>query len=257
VVTTLEPKGDALGLEALGARAPGICSDGAFRPVVCLPVFDHAQTVGAVAGAVLAQGLSLLAVDDGSGDGSGAALERAGAPAAISFPKNRGKGAALRAAFAEARRRGFTHAVTIDADGQHDPRDLPAVLRAARRTPEALVLGVRRLPAGGLRPLRSALLRLHSNAWVFLATRRWLPDTQTGFRAAPLGGLAALDPAGDRYDFELDWVIRWARAGLPVSAVKVRACYGPGARSHFRPLSDFLLCARAWLAASGRHRRRT
>src|SRR5262249_59906630 len=84
----------------------------------------------------------VLVVDDGSRDGSGAAAAEAGAEV-VRHPRRLGKGQALRTGLAAARRRGATHVVTLDGDGQHDPRDVVALMAAARRAPGAIILGSR------------------------------------------------------------------------------------------------------------------
>ena len=115
-------------------------------PNICIviPVYNHGLTVGRVVAEAKAH-FPVLVVNDGSTDDTGKILAAASGVTVITLASNQGKGAALRAGFAAAARRGFTHAITIDADGQHATGELPALAAASRRQPAALVVGVRDL----------------------------------------------------------------------------------------------------------------
>ncbi len=135
---------------------------------------------------------------------------------------------------------GFTHAVTMDTDGQHLASDIPKFLKAIEEHPEALVVGVRDLVGGGAR-LRSRLLRGNSNFWVFVHTGRWVRDTQSGFRAYSLAAMAALRLVCRRYDYEVEALVKGLWAGVPVVEVPIEVRYGTGSPSQFRPVRDFWL----------------
>jgi glycosyltransferase involved in cell wall biosynthesis len=231
------------------ARAP-------LRAAIVIPAYQAAGTIASVIEGALALDpkVPVIVVDDGSTDGTGAELDpfTYRMRARCWHGRNRGKGAALLTGFAAARNTGATHAVTIDADGQHDPADVPRLLAAAEREPAAIVLGVRDLVGPGFRRWKSRLLRAHSNVWMRLATGRRLADTQTGFRVYPLGPLAEIERAGlraSRYDFELEVLIEAARRGVPFAEVPIACAYPPGAGSRFRAVRDSLLCVRVWLRA--------
>jgi uncharacterized protein (DUF2062 family) len=157
----------------------------------------------------------------------------------IRLPVNRGKAAALRTGLQQAAADGFTHAITMDADGQHSADDIPQFLEAARARPEALVVGVRdfiaaRAPAG----------RRRSNAvssfWFRVETGVRLPDTQCGFRSYPLALAQRLVTRSGRYAFELEFLVRAAWTGTPIVTVPVTCSYRPDQlrHSHFRPVLD-------------------
>jgi glycosyltransferase involved in cell wall biosynthesis len=181
----------------------------------------------------------VVGVDDGSRDGTGRVL-RSACDVVIQFGHNRGKGAALRAGLAAARAHGADAAITIDADGQHDPAAAPAVVGALRDAD--LAIGVR-VRAGTAMPLRRRLTNALSNAAVRRLAGRRLADTQCGFRAFPLEVAEWLDARGDRYDYEVDFLLRAARAGLRIASVPVPTIYG--VPSHFRHLSDGASVVRA------------
>src|SRR5688572_10593593 len=146
-------------------RTIGAVSDIPFNPVVVAPTYNNARTLRAVIDGVTSRRLRLIVVDDGSTDETPAILNsraQDGQVTVLAHERNRGKAAALRTAFAAAADAGFTHAVSIDTDGQHDPAEIPKLLARARETPEALVLGLRDESAPGY-PGKSRLGRRVSN----------------------------------------------------------------------------------------------
>ena len=100
--------------------------------------------------------------------------------------RNRGKGAAILTAAAAARQQGMTHIATIDADGQHDPADLPRLAAVVEEDPTTLVVGHRDFSAANV-PGASRFGRGFSNFWLRLQTGQSLGDTQSGFRIYPAG----------------------------------------------------------------------
>jgi glycosyltransferase involved in cell wall biosynthesis len=201
---------------------------------IIIPVYNHADTAAEVI-AEAAKCFPVIVVDDGSTDGvrfpAGIELVR--------FSENRGKGAALRAGFERARERGFTHAITMDADGQHSPNDLPKLAEACAQSPGALVIGVRDLVRAGA-PKGRRRSNAVSNFWFHVETGVRLSDTQCGFRAYPLAEIASIQTHSERYAFELELLVRSAWCGIPIAPVPVNVKYSAAtmAHSHFRPVVD-------------------
>jgi uncharacterized protein (DUF2062 family) len=201
---------------------------------ILIPCYNHAGTVAAVARAARAYAPVIL-VDDGSTeplpDLPGCDLLR--------LMPNRGKGAALRAGFEHAAAAGFTHAITMDADGQHEAADLRKFLAAAEAQPEALLVGVRDFYAAGA-PAGRRRSNGVSNFWFRVETGVRLGDTQCGFRCYPLGLARRLHIRSERYAFELECLVRAAWLETPIVAVPVACSYAPEQvrRSHFRPVVD-------------------
>lgn len=230
------------------------------RALVLVPCFNHAPALRGVL-AELPTDLPALVIDDGSTDATGAVVTAAAARRDDLFrlvhATNRGKAAALHTGFAWAAARGFTHALALDADGQHDPARLPELLAAARAAPRALVLGVRsrRLPGT---PRRSAAGRWLSDRAVRAACGLRVSDSQTGMRAYPLELVVRAGCTASRFGFETEVIVRCVRLGAPVVEVPVGGRYAvPGGRvTHFRPVRDTLrgLALNARLIA-GRRRR--
>jgi uncharacterized protein (DUF2062 family) len=214
----------------------------ASQPKICVvvPTYNNVATIAEVVRDVCAAGLELIVVNDGSTDGTAAALAALPGVDVLTQDVNRGKGVALLRGFEHAAGRGFTHAVTMDGDNQHFAADLPKFVAAVQAEPEALIVGVRDLR--GLGPKRkSRWLRANSNFWVRVETGQWVADTQSGFRAYPLRPILALALNTRRYDFEIESLVKAMWCGVPVRGVDIAVQYDPRSHSHFRPLHDFAL----------------
>jgi uncharacterized protein (DUF2062 family) len=224
-----------------------------FHPVVIAPTFDNARTLAAVLKTIGELGWPVIVVDDGCRDGSADILR--GVQAASNFctvlthSVNRGKAAALRTGFEHAAAMGFTHAVTIDTDGQHDPAQISDLLRDARRFPQALVIGRRDASAAGY-PAASRAGRFWSNICVRWESGLRVSDSQCGFRVYPLATTLSLRCLSGRYGFETEVLTRAAWAGVAVAETAVACLYDvPGGRiTHFRRWRDSL-------AGAGMHAR--
>ncbi len=200
-----------------------------------IPTYNNGGTVAEVVRRVLQQGLPVIVVDDGSTDGTQDALNGLDIKI-LRHSQNRGKGIALRTGLEEARRLGYRQALTIDADGQHDPSDIPALVSAA--APRTLVVGSRNIAAEGMSS-GSTFANRFSNFWFTLQTAHKLPDTQTGFRIYPLEDLPSLKLLTARYEAELTLLVFSAWKGLKLVPVPVKVYYPEDRVSHFRPFADF------------------
>ena len=208
--------------------------------VIVVPAFNEAATIAGVVGRLRAvcPAVPLIVVDDGSTDGTAARAAAAGADWVIQARRRSGKGAALRAGFAAALRRGADVVATLDGDGQHDPAELPRLLAAARESPGALVVGDRLGSEGDPIPrLRLGAIRVADRVLCWL-TRAPLRDTQCGFRLYPAALLRTLPFREGGFVLETEVLIGAARLGHPLVSVPVRSIYLPGRASRFRALAD-------------------
>jgi hypothetical protein len=207
------------------------------RILIVIPFYNNGRTVAEVTSQVLALGWPLLVVNDGSTDGGPESL-RDLPLRRIDFPRNRGKGRALRHALRWARDRGFSHVVSLDADGQHSPSDIARFAEKIRLAPDSLIVGRRNFESDV--PGKSRFGRSWSNMWVRIASGGRTPDSQSGFRAYPVEPLAGFTYLGARYEFEVEILVRAVWAGLPLDWVDVESRYFPpsGRVSHFRPFWD-------------------
>lgn len=203
--------------------------------VVIIPTFNNAGTLKDVLSRTLAQGLSVVVVDDGCTDGTREVLSGFKDVTVIAHSKNQGKGAALKTAFRWAQEKGYTYAITIDSDGQHYPEDIPELLKA--KGERTIVVGsrtTRGANAGG------SFANRFSNFWFTAYTGIRLTDTQTGFRLYPLRDLPSLKVVGNRYEAELSLLLFSAWKGLRLVPVQVRVNYPKDRVTHFRPFQDFM-----------------
>lgn len=225
---------------------------GGFAPVVIVPTYHNAATLGAVLKSLASLNLPIIVVDDGCRDETPRTLEAWAAGAAdgparrvARHAANRGKGAALVTGFHAAAELGATHAATIDSDGQHDPGDVPGMLAAARAQPDALVIGVRPRVMPG-RPARCLLGLRIANALVGYECGRELADSQSGMRVYPLDLVLGQRCRSGRFSYETEIITRAAWAGRPVIESPIQCRYLPADQrvSHWRPVVDTLRDAR-------------
>lgn len=199
--------------------------------LVLIPAYNEGEHVAPV----VRQALTLfpvLVVDDGSTDRTAAYAEAAGAEILAQRP-NQGKGAALLAGFAAALERGYDAVITLDADGQHDPAEIPAFTAAYREQGADLVIGQRdfsRMP-----PLR----RLGNSLGTLLFSRALglsVPDNQSGYRLLSRRMLQAVADSPQRgFEFEVEMIVTCVLRGYTLAWVPIRTIYG-GEKSHIQPL---------------------
>jgi glycosyltransferase involved in cell wall biosynthesis len=188
---------------------------------------------------------TILVVDDGSADGTGAAARAAGAEV-LRHEVNRGKGAALQTGFDEATRRGIDRVLTLDADGQHDPARAPELLRALDRSD--VVIGSRDGDRTGMPWIRRATNSVMT--WIVSGlARHRIADTQSGYRAVRADVLRSVRPKSSRFEYESEFLIEAGRKGFTFGSVAIPTLYNaPG--SHIDPFRDtirfFRLVFRRW-----------
>ncbi|MEO6952381.1 MAG: glycosyltransferase family 2 protein [Polyangia bacterium] len=205
---------------------------------IVIPCFDAVATIGEVVAGARGSGHAVIVVDDGSTDGSGARAEAAGATV-LRHPANQGKGAALRTGFLWALRHGADAVLTLDADAQHDPAEIPALIEAHRDQPTALVIGVRSFAADSM-PRRSRIGNRISTYWIARFAGQRYADTQSGFRVYPRALLELPGLRTRRFDTEAELLLSAAKLGLPLVEVPVRTIYGASRTTHFHGLKDTL-----------------
>lgn len=203
-----------------------------------IPALNCEKTIAAVVTGARRHAQQVLVIDDGSTDHTQERAAAAGAEV-VRQPRNLGKGAALRLGMRLLAERGVTHALCLDGDGQHLEEEIPAMMAASVREPEALIVGARRIEAGTVAPIRVFGNRF-ANRWVEIACGLKLDDSQSGFRVYPIAATLALGCRADRFAFETEVLIRAARAGMPIRSLPVRVFNPPIAErvSHFRPFVD-------------------
>ena len=200
-----------------------------------IPAYQAARTIRPIVEAVRALGLPVLVVDDASSDPTAAEARKAGADVRTR-PSNGGKGAALREGLEEVRRRGFGWVLTMDADGQHLPSEIPRLLEARERTGADLIVGNRMLNPIGMPADRQLTNRFMS--WLISRlTGQRIPDTQCGFRLISGRILRQVELESQRFEIESELVVKAAWAGFEVASVPVTSVYRRQI-SFIRPIRD-------------------
>jgi len=222
------------------------------EPKLCavVPSRNHCTALGTISATLKGHGLKVFIIDDGSDEPARSSIAALHAPAqsieVIRLTENQGKGGAVATGLRHAFERGFTHAVQVDADGQHDLRKLTALIEAALAHPDALISG---RPIFDASARRSRLLsRWLTHVWVWVETLSIrIRDSMCGFRVYPLAAtLAVLDSekVGRCMDFDVEIMVRLFWRGVPVVDVPVTVTYPEGNKSNFRMFYDNVLITR-------------
>lgn len=220
-----------------------------FDAVVVVPVYNHGAGARRVVAQIRAQGWPCIVVDDGSAPDEAALLDPlAGDPGLtlLRLASNQGKGAAVMAGLRAAAARGHSHAVQIDADGQHDAGQLGAFIEAARAQPQAVICGVPQYDASV--PLGRLVGRYATHVWVWINTLSLaIRDSMCGFRVYPLAATLALldsEPVGRRMEFDIEVLVRLYWRGVAVVNRPTPVVYPADGVSHFRLWRDNWLISR-------------
>ncbi len=213
------------------------------KPCAIVPVYNHEAAVPAVVKALLRVGLPCVLVDDGSSPACAAVLEQLAEHdqvVLLKLPVNQGKGSAVMLGFREAARLGFSHALQVDADGQHDLSDVASFLDASRNHPDALICGYPQydesVPKGRL------YARYLTHVWVWInSLSLQIRDSMCGFRIYPLPPVLALIGSaklGKRMDFDSEILVRLAWRNQSMRWLPVKVHYPRDGLSHFRLFHD-------------------
>ncbi|MFJ3430663.1 MULTISPECIES: glycosyltransferase family 2 protein [Pseudomonas] len=213
------------------------------NPCAVIPVYNHETAVPAVVDALLAAGLPCVLVDDASSPACAAVLEHLALGDNIFLIRlavNQGKGGAVMAGLREASRLGFTHALQVDADGQHDLRDVATFMQVSQQNPEALICGYPQYDASV--PKGRLYARYLTHVWVWInSLSLQIPDSMCGFRVYPLAPSLALINSvklGKRMDFDPEILVRLAWRNQPMRWLPTKVHYPLDGLSHFRLFHD-------------------
>jgi glycosyltransferase involved in cell wall biosynthesis len=222
-----------------------------FRPCVLIPVYDHEHAIATVVQAVVALDVPCILVDDGSSKKCAHVLDQitAGAPGRVTLLRheiNQGKGSAVLTGLRHAASAGYTHALQIDADGQHCVADIPRFLEHAAARPRAIIVGY---PVyDETVPAIRFYARYLTHVWVWINTLSLkIKDSMCGFRVYPLPSVLALAQRrqlGTRMNFDTDVLVRLSWEGLEIVNVPTKVGYPIDGVSHFRLWRDNLLISR-------------
>lgn len=212
-----------------------------YQYIAIVPAYEPGEILLEVLAGLKRQGMKVVLVDDGSGTGFSDIFTRASAFAkVISYPVNRGKGTALKMGMIYIQRMYAANSiiVTVDADGQHRPEDAFRLCQKAEENPKMLILGSRRLKENV--PLRSRFGNTVTRFVYRLSTGQKVCDTQTGLRAFSSELITPLlSVAGNRYEYEMNVLLEFARRKIPIQEVQIDTIYiNNNATSHFDSIKD-------------------
>lgn len=220
-----------------------------FSVCVVIPVYNHEQAIGHVVAEVKQHGYPCILVNDGSSESCRRVLESlvsGDQVVLVNLAQNGGKGAAVSAGLKEALRRGYTHAVQIDADGQHDLQDLGRFVDTARQFPDHLVSGYPRYDVSI--PKSRLYGRYLTHMWVWINTLSLqIKDSMCGFRAYPLARILPLIETlklGQRMDFDPEILVQAHWQGIPMRWIETRVTYPLDGVSHFDVWRDNVLISK-------------
>lgn len=217
---------------------------GAFNPCVLVPVYNHHQCLAKTIADIRSHDLSVVMVDDGSHEICKRLMQQLAAADSkvtlITMPENSGKGAAIKTGLQTAAQLGFSHALQIDADGQHNSADIPRFLQTAAAKPQTLIAGMPEydtsVPKGRLYG------RYLTHFWVWINTLSLdIQDSMCGFRVYPVARSCELIQAetmGDRMDFDTEFMVRWHWRHWPLQQLITKVIYPEQGVSHFKMWRD-------------------
>lgn len=207
-----------------------------------IPAYNAVRWIGGIVSESRRHLADVFVVDDGSVDGTGEVAAAAGA-VLLRHEVNRGKGAALKTGFARILADGFDAVITLDADGQHLPAEIPRFAAEAEKHDAALVIGSRRHLFPGM--VKRRRLANSFSAWtISAASRVSIPDSQSGFRLYTAELLRRLRIDANGFDAESEVIVRAGRMGFRIVSIPIELGFVDGvATSHYRPLADTIRIA--------------
>lgn len=219
-----------------------------FNPIVLIPVYNHEEAIGQTLEEVLQHNCPVMLVDDGSSASCRDTLIElselhCSKVSLLRLDENGGKGAAVKAGFEALLAQGYTHAVQIDADGQHDVSDLQTFLSESEQYPKHLVTGYPKYDESV--PKVRYYGRYLTHIWVWINSLSFeVRDTMCGFRVYPLSQVTTLlkrERCGDRMDFDTEVMVRWLWQGHKVRNLPTKVRYPLDGVSHFDVVQDNVL----------------
>lgn len=208
---------------------------------VIIPVFNNEKTIKDVVLQSKKHISQVIVMNDGSTDKTAEIVNSIDGIFVENFAKNCGKGIALQKGFEIARNLGFSHAITIDADGQHFPEWINKAIDECEKNPDAILIGARTGDTCGENaPKKNLRARKFGNMWIKIYTGFKLSDTQSGFRVYPVEKMKDIQFKTARFEFEQEVLVKSAWAGINLGEFEIPQFYQPAEErvSHYRVFHD-------------------
>lgn len=208
-----------------------------------IPTYNHASLLGGVLDDCLRYSIDIIVVNDGSTDNTLSVLKKYSHKISIvnCDGKNKGKGYALRQGAKKAKQSGYKAIISIDSDGQHFGSDIESIVNGAMENPDAIIVGSRGLEHENM-PRKNTFANKFANFWFRFQTAQHIPDTQSGFRYYPLACFDKKIWFTNRYDFELEILVRNSWRNVKIIPIPIQVYYPPPEEriTHFKPSIDFI-----------------
>ena len=202
---------------------------------VLIPAFNEERYIRSVIRKIKAQKIDVIVVDDGSRDNTASAVIEESA-VLIKHPCNKGKGAALRSGFRLVLDKGYDIVITMDADGQHDPDEIPRFLEKSRDGGAGIIIGNRMHSPRGM-PAARIFCNTYGSKITSKAARQYIPDALIGYKLIKSDVLKAIELESDRYEIDPEMLIKASLAGFKIDHINIECIYGSHV-SRIRPLVD-------------------
>jgi glycosyltransferase involved in cell wall biosynthesis len=204
---------------------------------VVIPAYNEAGEISRLIRQIQAQQIPLIVVDDGSSDATAKIAQDLGVTV-MRNAYNEGKGVSLRRGFCRALTDGFAAVITLDADGQHDPLDIPLFTQLAENSPAGIIIGNRMTSSKGM-PLLRFLTNRFMSWFISRLVQQEIPDTQCGFRLIKQEVLKKISLQTRKFEIESEIIFSAARGGFKIASIPIRTIYR-NEKSQIDPLADTL-----------------
>jgi glycosyltransferase involved in cell wall biosynthesis len=202
---------------------------------IIIPGYNEAGRIGAVVKAAKAYCPDIVVIDDGSKDSTADEARKAGATVIV-HEVNKGKGVALNTGFLYAKDKGYEFLITMDADGQHDPADIPGFIDAYKSGNYACIVGNRMAKVQGM-PLVRKLTNLFMSWLISREMHQWVPDTQNGFRLFKCSAIPQVSAESARFAAESEILLIMSDNGVKIGSAPVKVIYSDE-KSKIHPVKD-------------------
>lgn len=204
---------------------------------VLIPSYNESKTIGRIVKGLRILGLAVYVIDDGSADNTAQIAREEGA-VVVTHVTNKGKGASLREGFGHILKEHFDAVLIMDADGQHDIKDVDSFVKMSERTNADMVIGNRMSDTNTMPYIRVCTNRFMSKLLSWMCGQ-YVPDSQCGFRLIKRQVLERVKLESSKYEIESELIIKAARAGFRIESVPIKTVY-QGENSRINPILDTL-----------------
>lgn len=205
------------------------------KTCVILPAFNEAENISNIIRKIKKINMDVIVIDDGSDDSTLSIAEQEKV-FVMHHPKRCGKGASLKDGFDHAKRKGYDIIITMDADGQHDPSEIPVFIKKAKETGACIIVGDRLANSSGM-PLIRVLTNKFMSMIISAICHQRIPDTQCGFRLFRRDAINSVEIEAHKFEIESELLVKLSRRGYRIESLPIKSIYA-GETSQINPIID-------------------